>query len=97
MLCVSCFTFVHSDLPNVRRRLTSDASETSASGSVLDVSLSPSDLTSHVHILRQFLPGPLGLKSQTEKEGRDEEELFAGFLEQAVGKEAWDQLSEMVG
>lgn len=76
--------------------MISDTSEASAGGSVVDVTVSPSDLTSHVHLLRQFLPSPLGLKHQTEEEDKDEEEVFAGFLEKAARKEAWDQLSKEV-
>ena len=63
----------------------------------MDVGVSLCDLTSHVHVLRQFLPHPLSLKSLTEVENKDEEEMFAGFLEQAVRVEAWEQLSKEVG
>ena len=88
--------------PNLRQRLISDESGSICQISLSDVVISPADITSYIHHLRQYLPRGISSSVQgdlEERENKMSEEKsgeFSTVLQAMVCKESWQLQSAEV-
>ena len=88
--------------PNLRQRLVSDESGSTCQIPLSDVIISPADITSYMHHLRQYLPRGTSssvqgdLEERENKMSEEKSKEFSTVLQAMVRKESWQLQSAKV-